>query len=129
MTSIMSHSSARFLKLALLCLLAAVCVHGYLTYHHYEGLFGNAGPSLCTLNKTFDCDAVNASSYSQFLGMPLALWGMMTDIGLMLTLTVALVISDEDQRRWTRVGFWMSLGIALVSVLMGSISAVAVGAY
>ena len=36
----------------------------------------NAAPSICAINEMFDCDSVAKTSYSQFLGIPLALWGV-----------------------------------------------------
>lgn len=33
-------------------------------------------PSFCSINSVVDCDAVAKTSYSQFLGIPLALWGL-----------------------------------------------------
>lgn len=34
-------------------------------------------PSFCSINNVVDCDAVAKTSYSQFLGIPLALWGFL----------------------------------------------------
>ena len=36
----------------------------------------NAAPSICAINDMFDCDSVAKTSYSQFLGVPLSLWGV-----------------------------------------------------
>ena len=36
----------------------------------------NATPSICAINEMFDCDSVAKTSYSQFLGVPLSLWGV-----------------------------------------------------
>ncbi len=36
----------------------------------------NSTPSICAINDAFDCDSVAKTSYSQFLGIPLALWGL-----------------------------------------------------
>lgn len=36
----------------------------------------NAAPSICAINETFDCDSVAKTAYSQFLGVPLSLWGL-----------------------------------------------------
>lgn len=35
-----------------------------------------AGPSICAINSAFDCDKVAKSPFSQFLGVPLSLWGV-----------------------------------------------------
>lgn len=37
----------------------------------------NAAPSICAINEAFDCDGVAKTQYSQFLGVPLSLWGVL----------------------------------------------------
>ena len=37
----------------------------------------NAAPSICAINDAFDCDGVAKTQYSQFLGVPLSLWGVL----------------------------------------------------
>ena len=36
----------------------------------------DAAPSICAISETMDCDSVARTSYSQFLGVPLSLWGV-----------------------------------------------------
>ena len=36
----------------------------------------NAAPSICAINDTMNCDEVARTQYSQFLGIPLSLWGV-----------------------------------------------------
>lgn len=36
----------------------------------------NAAPSICAINESMNCDSVAATEYSQFLGVPLSLWGV-----------------------------------------------------
>ncbi len=43
----------------------------------------DAGPSFCTITKTINCDAVAQSKFAVFLGIPLAIWGMMLYLFLM----------------------------------------------
>ncbi|MCD7879377.1 MAG: thioredoxin domain-containing protein [Candidatus Gastranaerophilales bacterium] len=44
---------------------------------YYNANFAvNAKPSICVINDTIDCDHVAKTVYSQFLGVPLALWGI-----------------------------------------------------
>ncbi len=38
--------------------------------------YGQASTEFCTVNETFDCDVVNGSSYSEFLGAPVAGMGL-----------------------------------------------------
>ncbi len=44
---------------------------------YYNANFAtDAKPSICTINDMMDCDGVAKTSYSQFLGVPLSLWGI-----------------------------------------------------
>ena len=36
----------------------------------------DAQPSICAINEAMDCDGVAKTVYSQFLGIPLSLWGV-----------------------------------------------------
>ena len=36
----------------------------------------DAQPSICAISEGMDCDGVAKTSYSQFLGVPLSLWGV-----------------------------------------------------
>src|SRR5574344_488547 len=44
---------------------------------YYESNFDPyALPSFCSINEFIDCDGVAQTSFAQFLGIPLAYWGM-----------------------------------------------------
>lgn len=59
--------------LAALGLLATV----ELAIVYYNALFAvDAAPSICAVNEFIDCDGIARSNESQFLGIPLAYWGM-----------------------------------------------------
>ena len=56
---------------------------GELFYIDYKINFGTADfKSFCNINQAFNCDAVAASPYASFLGIPLAFWGMMLNLFL-----------------------------------------------
>jgi len=46
----------------------------YLAHQHLAASAGE--PSICAINSTFDCDAVNTSAYSEMFGIPLSLYGL-----------------------------------------------------
>lgn len=56
-------------------------LHAYLTWEHYKIYFsaGDGPGALCQAGAYFDCAAVAASQYSQFLGVPLSIWGFWTN--------------------------------------------------
>jgi uncharacterized membrane protein len=59
-------------KLILLFAAAGILMMGYLTVVHYTG-----GSSVCDINERFNCDAVNRSVYSEFMGVPVSVIGIM----------------------------------------------------
>jgi len=54
--------------------LAGAGVSAYLLRQHVAVLEGVV--SVCSVNATFDCDAVNTSGWSEMFGVPVALWGL-----------------------------------------------------
>jgi uncharacterized membrane protein len=109
--------------MALFFLLISICIHTYLTLHHYPLKFGySSGPSICSLNQTFDCDAVSASTYSEFLGIPVSVWGGVTCLVIFCALLVSWLEWTENPERLKRFAFAGSLGLAAASLVMGGIS-------
>ena len=104
-------------------ILVSIVLHAYLTSHYYPLRFGlGAAESMCNVGETFNCDAVAASSYSSFLDVPLSVWGLATNIVLLIMVLVFwLGLTDRvsDWKRWT---LWVSALSALASVVMGVIS-------
>ncbi len=109
-------------KITLLGAAVSVILHLYLAFHYYPIRFGSSGPSICSINATFDCDAVSASSFSAFLDVPLALWGAATNLVIfILALGQWWGWSDDPERlrRWTLVLIGLS---AFASATMGVVS-------
>ena len=60
-----------------------------LAYIYYQANFNDyALPSFCTINEFIDCDGVARTTESQFLGVPLAYWGMFLYAFMALMLVV-----------------------------------------
>lgn len=73
----MTSKAQKLLKMNLVLFLVAVAVSMYLVWHHYTLVNGQGGfGSFCSLNETIDCDTVNASKYSEILGIPLATFAL-----------------------------------------------------
>ncbi len=64
------------MNILLFSLFATLLTFGYLTIHHYSLVFGTASTSLCQISQTINCDAAALSSYSELLGIPIALFGL-----------------------------------------------------
>ncbi len=115
-------SSSALFWLAVLSLLIATGVHLYLTLHHFDLKFGaSEGDSICNINQKFDCDSVNMSVYSEVLDIPIALWGAITNLALLLLVVWAKLVSFKNPYL-NRLCNWMSSAIATVSVVMILIS-------
>ena len=58
--------------------LFALGVSGLMTWHHEIQAYGNAPAELvgCSADKAVNCNVVNTSEYSEFIGIPIATWGM-----------------------------------------------------
>lgn len=111
------------LNIAALCSLIATGLHAYLAKQHYGLKFGGAaGDSICNISDRFNCDAVAASVYSSFAGVPLAIWGAMANLVLLFLLLVTRLEWTDEPKATGRYALWLALGVALTSVVMGVIS-------
>ena len=63
---------------------AGIAVSAFSLYHH----FARSRTSFCDLGQSFNCDLVNRSPYSTFMGVPVALIGI---IGYLAILSLATV--------------------------------------
>jgi vitamin-K-epoxide reductase (warfarin-sensitive) len=62
----------KLLKFVFFLSILGIVVSGYLTYIHYSVL-----SSPCDFSETFQCSLVSRSQYSEFLGIPVAIFGML----------------------------------------------------
>ena len=80
----MTKKSPALFWLTLVSLLLAVGTHIYLINHHYNLKYGSEiGEALCNINDYMNCDATSASSFSEFLGIPMALLGALLNFFLL----------------------------------------------
>lgn len=71
-----------FMSIALLALLG-IAVSSVSLYHHY----GTSQTSYCDFGENFNCDIVNRSIYSTFMGIPDALLGILGYTALLILAT------------------------------------------
>lgn len=110
-------------KITLLSTALAVIVHIYLAYHYYPIRFGfSSGPSVCSINATFDCDAVAASQYSAFLDVPMAMWGAATNAVIFVLVLLQWWGWTEQPERLRRWSLILITGTVVASVVMGALS-------
>lgn len=123
-------SKNKFLLLSILTTVIAIGVHLYLTQHFFGLKYGTAeGPSFCNINDVMNCDAVTASKFSALLGVPVALWGVVTNLVLLYFLLVARYRLVQDPEKTSRYAFMLSGITVIASIIMGTISLTAIGSY
>ena len=70
-----------------------------------------------------------ASSYASILGIPLALLALATHAILVFFIMSVLFEMTANSKRILRYALWLSLFIALISLVMGAISSLIIGTY
>jgi len=69
--------------LSVILLVVGLVITGYLSYEHATG---NAVACVSGPNSAFDCDAVNSSIYSEFMGIYVGYLGLFADIVMLVVL-------------------------------------------
>ena len=70
------YSMKKYIGILILVILGLI-ITGDLAYIYYNANFTQlAHPSFCSVNELIDCDGVARTPHSQFLGVPLAYWGI-----------------------------------------------------
>lgn len=86
------YKQQKLMKIVFFLSLVGILLSGYLTNLHYSKL-----SSPCDFNETFQCSIVNRSSYAEFFGVPVALFGL---LGYVFMGAVSLSLFRKD--RWER---------------------------
>jgi uncharacterized membrane protein len=88
-------------------------VSAYLTFEHYTGNETLA----CTVTEVIDCAKVTESAWSTFMGMPVALLGLLFFVGLTVLMLPSVWRRPEPWIDWVRLGsLTVGLGMALYLV-------------
>ncbi len=93
-------------------LLAGIGASFYMTRHHELVIYGPEGTQIvgCEENANVNCDLVNTSEWSEFLGVPIALYGIPTYFLMAFFAAVGL-------RRKNRRAIGYAFSVALLTVL------------
>ncbi len=111
------------IKLSILATLFSIATHSYLSWVAYPVKFAQTtGGLACDINATFSCSTVIASKYSDFLGIPLSIWGWTTNLALLIFLLICGFRLTENKAKTLRYAFYLSTVSALASLVMGVIS-------
>lgn len=117
-----------FKWLAIGSALAATGVHAYLLKSHYDLRYGEVtGKLMCDISNQFSCSAASASRWSEFMGVPMALWGLLANFAF-LTLAAWNPLTEDEGRQANRTNLVVTAGVLLLaSIAMGLISVTALG--
>ena len=118
------------LRLAFALVAVAIGLHFYLTNHYYELSMGvSSSDSVCNVSESFNCDTTSASKFATLLGIPIAAWGAATN-GILLILIFGWMLRwTDDLAQLSRYTYYLSGFTAVVSIVMGIISSVVLGAF
>ena len=115
--------------LAIVAALVAVGLLGYLTVEYYHLKLGlSSGKSVCNISSSFNCEVVAVSAYASLFGIPMALWGLWTNL-VFVGVMSASVVGLSDRTKSSRLGLALGSFILLTSVVMALISATQLGTY
>ncbi len=96
---------------------------------YYNANFAiDATPSICAISDKMDCDSVAKTSYSQFFGIPLSLWGVILYLFFLLMTYIDKVQNIKGLgilkvfKNPTSYIFCIGLFSFLISMILGSIS-------
>lgn len=118
------------LSIASLFILFSMATHGYLTSHYYPLKFGMVhGKSACNLSETMDCDVAAASSFSDIMGIPLSVLGLVFHLILLSLIVVSWSGLSENREKTLRYSFYLSLSSVAISIVMAVISATQLSAW
>ena len=110
----------------------------YLTIHHYQIMSGLPDyQSFCSISEYIDCDMVNTSSYSEFRGLPVALFGAGIYACVVCLIILSIFAGGTTLKRYISaisilglVSFCGSIYFAIVSTfILHAICILCVGTY
>ncbi|RPH49381.1 MAG: hypothetical protein EHM85_14030 [Desulfobacteraceae bacterium] len=109
-------------------LLAGLFDSIYLSVHHYLVYTDIGYESFCAISKTINCDTVSQSPYSIFLGVPVAVWGVVGYLFCLMLLLFAFSASAGKKRIWP-LFFAISLVFSFISIIFAVISTLYIRSY
>lgn len=102
-------------------LLGAAGVHTYLLNEHLKIKYtSDPASTLCNISDTFNCSASITSSFSEFFGTPLALFGIITQLVMLYFVLKATVLRKTEPA--SPVAFSIGVFTVAISVLMAGLS-------
>jgi protein-disulfide isomerase len=125
-----SEKSTSRLEWALLVALAlSAALSATILYVHAQlAANGGAYTSFCNVNTRINCDVVLTSSYRSLLGMPVALWALLTYVALAVLVLIRRRTDGEVRSRATLLMVALAVWSLVFSLYMAALAAFAIGA-
>jgi len=114
-----------FVSLLTIC---GILISLYLSISHYRVYTDIGYSSFCAISKAINCDTVSQSPYSIFLGLPVAIWGIIGYFILLITLFLSFDVKSKKISNFPTL-FFIGLVFSFISVLFGAISAFKIHSY
>ena len=108
--------------------LGGLLVSLYLSYSHYRVYTDIGYKSFCAISKAINCDTVSQSAYAIFLGLPVAVWGVLGYIFFLLFLWIAKNKEAGNQRIWALL-FLTAAVFTMYSIILAVISTFYIHSY
>ena len=100
----------------------------YLFISHYRIYTDIGYESFCAISRAINCDTVSQSPYSILLGMPVAVWGVLSYLFVIYILSLAGTQSANKQRGWPLL-FWVAFAFTVYSLILAYISTFYIHSY
>tara|TARA_B100001248_G_scaffold262329_1_gene257576 strand:+ start:725 stop:1888 length:1164 start_codon:yes stop_codon:yes gene_type:complete len=99
--------------------LIAIGFLAYLTKQHIDLKTGRIiGGSLCNVSQTFNCDAVIASSFSEILGIPVSLWGMLSVLVAFIFYLIGTFFRSSLSYAYAKILTYFNFAVCIVYGLL-----------
>lgn len=115
-------------SLAFVLCIAGIGVSTCLAISHYRVHTDPVYESFCAISKSINCDTVSQSPYSVWLGLPLAVWGLVAYGFLMLLVLFSALPLAQHRRVWT-ILFATALFCSFLSIGFAFVSAFFIGSW
>lgn len=112
------------LSIGLIGLLVSI----YLSYAHYRVYTDIGYKSFCAISRAINCDTVSQSTTSIFLGLPVAVWGIVGYIFFLCFLLFAKNKGAGNKRVWTLL-FLIAAAFTFYSIVLAAISTFYIHSY
>ena len=100
----------------------------YLSISHFRVYTDISYRSFCAISRAINCDTVSQSPYAIFLDAPLAVWGILGYMFLLIFIVLIVGSKNSRARGWA-IAFTLSLAFSGYSVVLAFISSYYIHAY